>query len=419
MKKVLTFLLAVATALGVLSGCGGGSEDQGTVIKVWCEAIGSDAAIMEQFKSYFDSNNGMGYTLEYELKDSLSGDLRAAIQAGKVPDIVIWPRWETMTRNNLLQEIDALVERDNIDMTKYNSEAVRELRAGGKLYGIPTDLDAWGIWCNTDLTGTENLPRTWEELKALTAQLTTGSGVNKVVGLDTYNLRGQFYTFMLTAGATFVNDGNPPTVNIDIDNPSSKSYQDAYAVLTLFEELMNITGTPSGYEQNEYFISGKVAMKFGPSNYNKTLKLLTQEDMNLKFIGNPAKSSTEGSISGILGGYSLAIPRGANAEKSWKVIKWWLEKDNIGRYCSLYELLPADTTLWNEDFVTSNVFLNDLKQIIPNYKVRPLVKGYSNFETSVVFSAMDELRLKTKTKDEVLRYIKTQGDDTFVLENML
>ena len=178
-------------------------------------------------------------------------------------------------------------------------------------------------------------------------------------------------------------------------------------MLTLFEELMNITGTPADYEQNEYFMSGKVAMKFGPSNYNKTLKLLTQQEMNLMFIGNPAKSATEGSISGIVGGYSLAIPRGANIEKSWKVIKWWTEKENISKYCELYELLPADTTLWDEDFITSNVFLSDLKEIIPNYKVRPLVKGYSNFETTVAFSAMDELRLKTKTKEQVLQYIKT------------
>jgi multiple sugar transport system substrate-binding protein len=419
MKKILTLFLAAAMALSLFTACGGGTEDDGSVITVWCEAIGSDNSILQQFKSYFDENNGMGYTLEYEIKDSLSGDLRAAIQAGRVPDIVIWPRWETMTRNNLLQEIDSLVERDNINIEKYNSEAFKELRAGGKLYGIPTDLDAWGIWCNTDLTGTENLPKTWDELKTMTAQLTTGTGTDKIVGLDAYNLRGQFYTFMLTAGATFINDGNPPTVNIDISNPNSKSYQDAYAVLTLFEELMNITGTPADYEQNEYFMSGKVAMKFGPSNYNKTLKLLTQQEMNLMFIGNPAKSATEGSISGIVGGYSLAIPRGANIEKSWKVIKWWTEKENISKYCELYELLPADTTLWDEDFITSNVFLSDLKEIIPNYKVRPLVKGYSNFETTVAFSAMDELRLKTKTKEQVLQYIKTQGDDTFVLENML
>ena len=160
MKKILTLFLAAAMALSLFTACDGGTEDDGSVITVWCEAIGSDNSILQQFKSYFDENNGMGYTLEYEIKDSLSGDLRAAIQAGRVPDIVIWPRWETMTRNNLLQEIDSLVERDNINIEKYNSEAFKELRAGGKLYGIPTDLDAWGIWCNTDLTGTENLPKT-------------------------------------------------------------------------------------------------------------------------------------------------------------------------------------------------------------------------------------------------------------------
>jgi multiple sugar transport system substrate-binding protein len=403
----------------LFTACGGNTGNNDNTIVVWCEAIGSDAAVMDEFVDYFNKNNDMGYTMQYEMKESLSGDLRAAIQARKVPDIAIWPRWETMTRNNLLQSVDELIARDNINMGKYNSEAIKELEADGKLYGIPTDLDAWGIWCNTDLTGTDNLPRTWDELKNLTSQLTTGSGANKIVGLDTYNLRGQFYTFMLTAGADFINNGNPPTVNIDITNTNSKSYQDAYSVVNLFEELMNITGTPSGYEQNEYFISGKVAMKFGPSNYNKTLKLLTGQDMNLKFIGNPAKSASEGSISGILGGYSLAIPKQANTDVSWKVIKWWNQNENITKYCSLYDLLPADTTLWEEDFVTSNQFLNSLKEIIPNYKIRPLVKGYSNFETSVVFSAMDELRLKTKTKDQVLSYIKTQGDDTFVLENML
>lgn len=418
MKRIIVFMLAVVMALGLFSGCNGGKKN-GKEITVWCEAIGSEAAVMDEFIKYFNSNNDLGMTMKYEMKESLSGDLRVAIQSNTQPDIVIWPRWETVSKSNLLLDLTEKITTDSFDMSVFNSEARKELEIGGKTYGVATDLDAWGLWCNMDILGQAMLPTTWDELKNVTTQFTTGSGTNKIVGLDAYNLRGQFYTFMLTAGGTIANAGNPPTINIDLANKQSKSYKDAESVLTLFDQLHTITGVPTSYDQNEYFISDKVAMKFGPSNYNKTIELLTGQAKNLKFIGNPAMSGTVGSISGILGGYSLAIPKKANLNNSWEVIKWWMQKENLSKYCQLYELLPANSQLWNESFVTSNDVLNSMKAFVPDYKVRPVIKGYSNVEISVIFAAMDELRLKTKTVEQCVNYIKVQGDDAFVLENML
>ena len=56
-------------------------------------------------------------------------------------------------------------------------------------------------------------------------------------------------------------------------------------------------------------------MKFGPSNYASTVKTLLGKEMNLRFVGYPAFSETEGNSAGMLGGYSLA-PRTSHVGRS-------------------------------------------------------------------------------------------------------
>lgn len=429
MKKFVAMLCTLALAAGCalgLTACGGGSDENEIV--VWCEATGSDVDVMDAFCEYFNENNDMGYTMTYVMQESVSSSLSSASLGGAAPDLVIWPRWETVSRTNLLHDLtDKIAASDVISPEDYNEAARSELEIGGAVYGVPTDLDAWGLWCNMDLMEESQIPSTWDELKASTEALTSGSGSDIIVGLDAYNLRGQFYSFMLSAGAQLVDDsGIYPVININTSDTSSASYQDALSVMQLFIDLMEITGCPTDYHTDDMFIAGKVAMKFGPSNYAQTVEGLLGSEMNLTFVGYPAKSETEGAVTGMLGGYSLAVPAASDLDKGFEVMEWWLSDENLTKYCELYGLLPAKTSLQSASFVSESEVLTTMLEMLPDCDVRPVVKGYSNVETSVIFSTIDALREYVRTGSgsvtsaaAAIEQIKTRGDAQFQLEAIL
>lgn len=426
MKKLvscaLTAVLCVCLALG-FAGCG--SNNANTIV-VWCEATGSDKQVMDEFVKYFNDNNEFGYTMTYKMQDSVTASISTASMGGSAPDIAVWPRWETVSKNKLVHDLTQKIEESEaINLSDYNEAAQRELTVKGKTYGVSTDLDAWGLWCNMDLMTEEQIPATWAQLKESTRTLTSGEGTDKIVGLDAYNLRGQFYSFMLTLDNAQLVDtsGMFPTINIDVSDKNSKSYRDAENVMNLFIELMEITGCPTDYHTDDKFIEGKVAMKFGPSNYASTVKTLLGKEMNLRFVGYPAFSETEGDSAGMLGGYSLAVPKSKNLDKSFKVIEWWLKDENLSKYCELYGFLPAKTALQESEFVSQNSTLSTMKELLPTCDVRPIVKGYSNVEIAWIFATIDSLREyiregkgSIKDAETALKQIKKNGDEMFKLE---
>lgn len=429
MKKLMATITAVILCLAMSLGLTACGNRKGNTIVVWCEATGADKAAMDAFVQYFNDNNGLGYTMTYKMQDGVTASLASAAQGGSAPDLVLWPRWETVTKSNVVHDLTAKIEAsESINLQDYNEAAQRELTVNGKVYGVSTDLDAWGLWCNMDLMTEAQIPTTWDELKASTTALTTGSGNDMIVGLDAYNLRGQFYSFMLTLENSRLIDTSAaiPTVNINLSDKTSKSYKDAESVMNLFIDLMNITGCPTDYHTDDKFIEGKVAMKFGPSNYDKTVETLRGEKMNLKFVGYPAKSATEGQVAGMLGGYSLAIPKSKDIDKSFQVMEWWLSDANLQKYCELYNLLPAKNSLQDADFVSESQVLTAMKEMLPSCNVRPIAKGYSNVEVTWIFGTIDALREYIRTgsgsinnAETALKQIKEKGDAQFQLEMLL
>ncbi len=427
MKKILAVSMAAALCAGAVAGFTGCGAN-GNEIMVWCDAIASDKDTLDEFVSYFNANNGMGYTMKYKMQDSVTASLASASMGGAAPDLVIWPRWETISKTNLVHDLSGKIEEDGtIDLADYNEAACRELTVKNGVWGIPIDLDAWGLWCNMDLMSEDQIPATWDELKSSTRALTSGSGNDTIVGLDAYNLRGQFYSFTLTNGAKLVDTSSAvPKINIDVSDTNSESYQKAAEIMDLFIDLMKTTGCPTDYHTDDKFIEGKVAMKFGPSNYNATVEKLLGEEMNLRFVGYPAKSATEGAVSGMLGGYSLAVPKTKSLDKGFDVIKWWLKDENLQKYCELYNLLPAKTVLQDAAFVSENQILTTMKSMLPSCDVRPIAKGYSNVETTWIFSTIDSLREYIRTNNgtivdslTALTQIKQKGDSQFQLEALL
>ena len=139
MKKLvscaLTAVLCVCLALG-FAGCGANNAN---TIVVWCEATGSDKQVMDEFVKYFNDNNEFGYTMTYKMQDSVTASISTASMGGSAPDIAVWPRWETVSKNKLVHDLTQKIEEsDVINLSDYNEAAQRELTVKGKTYGVST-----------------------------------------------------------------------------------------------------------------------------------------------------------------------------------------------------------------------------------------------------------------------------------------
>ncbi len=99
---------------------------------------------------------------------------------------------------------------------------------------------------------------------------------------------------------------------------------------------------------------------------------------------------------------------------------------NLQKYCELYSLLPAKTSLQNAEFVQNSEILTTMKEMLPACDVRPIAKGYSNVETTWIFSTIDALREyirggsgTIKNAENALEQIKREGDSQFQLEAIM
>ena len=423
-KKLLVICLSMLMVLSVVAGCGnkGGSGDK--EILFWAESVGVNPEKFDEYVSYFNENNPYGYTMKTELKESLTGSLREARIAGIGPDVVSFPRWETATSYALVKDLTDLIAEDEIDIEDYHPEAVKELKVGDKLYGIPTDVDAWGIWVNQDMVDAYNtanpsskieLPLdTWAEWKEVAQKLTKKNGTQfETMGFNSEGFRGQMYTMMQTAGVNYVNtDVSPCTINLP--------EEEATAVLNFIYDMVFNAGVYAPHTSSTAnFYQGKVAMQFGSTGFKQEVDTYAgkSDAMNMTFMGNPARSATQGKVSGIIGGFSYAIPniKSVKVDKSWKAIKWMLSDDVMTKFCELNGVMPAKASLQTDELLSANPTFMTLRGLLPTYVTRPSVRGYSTMEVSVMFGEMDKLIAGTQDVKTTLSNMVKNGNQVFEL----
>lgn len=101
-----------------------------------------------------------------------------AVLAGAGPDLVLAPTWwlSDFVQLGVVQPLDMLVDAPTLE--GYWPAALDNLRAGGQLYGLPTNFELAGLFANTGLTGGAPPPGTTADLLAQAqAAPTQGAGL--------------------------------------------------------------------------------------------------------------------------------------------------------------------------------------------------------------------------------------------------
>ncbi len=109
----------------------------------------------------------------------------AAIAAGNPPDgMVIWDTPVSLgARGALLPIDDLMAASQHSQVEKWPAGLLASCQFGGATYGLPVASGLYGIWYNADLfaekgipADRDSLPKTWDELRALSKEFTVWDG---------------------------------------------------------------------------------------------------------------------------------------------------------------------------------------------------------------------------------------------------
>jgi len=194
--------------------------------------------------------------------------LQNAIEKGTGPDIFRFHNtWYPMLRNELSNAPPNIVSVETF-INNFYPIAEKNLVAGGKIYGIPLEVDSLALFYNEDIfqKAGYNPPTTWEELRRVANGLTVkdSDGRIKIAGAA-LGTAGNIDHFSDILGIMFLQNGTDMTkVASTIGSDGHNLGEDTLRFYTNFSVLDKVWDETLD-RSTVSFAGGKVAMYFGPS----------------------------------------------------------------------------------------------------------------------------------------------------------
>ncbi|WFR57070.1 ABC transporter substrate-binding protein [Anaerocolumna sp. AGMB13025] len=425
-KKVGVVLLAVILTAGSLTGCSGsksavddttangsetGNKGNGKAeeITMWGSWSGDQVGQLEnQLKTYNESQNK--YHVTYAVQDGMEQKLLTAIVSNQAPDVVLWDRFNTSVYapKGAFTQLDDMVTKDGVDLTKFYEPAVDELTYDNKLYGIPLTVDTRILFYNKKMFQEAGVDPAsiidWESLRQAAIKLTKRDG-NKLVQAG-FSLKdvGLFNNWIQQAGGKMIDDSV---------NPAKTAFnsQSGLEVLKYWNQLLNEDKVYDlGFEDGfggDGFKAGKVAITF---NGPWTLQSYKEAGIDFGVIGQPAGPS--GGKSAMMGGFGLIIPNKAkNPEGAWDFIKWWTTQPANGvEFAKISGNLPANKDAAADPYFMEDEVLKVFSDTMLYASIRSKVPGYSDVEGLALIPQLQKYVAGETSAEEALKNAQSQGD---------
>ncbi|WMJ86388.1 ABC transporter substrate-binding protein [Anaerocolumna sp. MB42-C2] len=430
-KKAGAVLLTAALVMGSLTGCAGSgnkandtsastaetgnknADNSGngkvTEITMWGSWSGDQVGQLEnQLKTYNESQNK--YHVTYSVQDGMEQKLLTAIVSNQAPDVVLWDRFNTSVYapKGAFTQLDDMVAKDSVDLTKFYAPAVDELTFDSKLYGIPLTVDTRVIFYNKTMfkeAGVDPASITdWESLRQAAIKLTKRDGDKLVQAGFSLKDVGLFNNWIGQAGGKMIDDSATPA-------KTAFNSQAGLDVLKYWDQLLNDDKVYElGFEDafgGDGFKAGKVAITF---NGPWTLQSYKDAGIDFGVIGQPVGPT--GAKSAMMGGFGLIIPNKAvNVDGAWDFIKWWTTQPANGvEFAKISGNLPA-----NKDAAADPYFMNDeiLKVFSDTMQyagIRSKVPGYSDVEGLALIPQLQKYVAGEISAEDALKNAQAQGD---------
>ncbi|QGQ95618.1 ABC transporter substrate-binding protein [Paenibacillus psychroresistens] len=346
----------------------------------------------------------------YVLQEDMVTKFLTAASSGGSPDIMFWDRWRTSlyASKNVIHPIDEYMKKDNINAADFYDEALKEMTAGGKLYGLPLTVDARALFYNKKMFADKGItpPTNWPELQEAAKKLTVWDGKKLVVSGLSMQDTGLFNMWLQQAGGTMLTDDLTKT---NFNNEKGKQVLDFWDQLINKDKVYKV-GFESGLgEGTDAFATGKVAMLYtGPWNISTYKKF--GKDLDFGIV--PAPAGPNGDKGSVMGGFSLVIPEGSkNKEAAWEFEKWWLaQPENALLYAKTSMNLPGNKNAIQDPFFKDDPFWKPILDSLEFAKIRPQHPGYSVMEGDGLQANLDLFLQGKQDAATTLKKAQEQGD---------
>lgn len=431
MKKLLSAGICLALLAGTLVGCGdkkipedtgsaaaeiqdSGSEDDsagsepvqsGEEVIFWGYWDGDVEAQINEVVTAF--NESEGANVKYVCQPDMMNAFQAAAIAGDVPDVMLWDATEVRryARMGQLLAMDDYLAAAGIPKEDFNDESIRELTVDDSLYGLPMNIDIWGVYVNMDIlrqAGIEKAPATWDEIKEAAIASMNVEGVQ--VGLNMKMAPNLFNSFLTAnAGQPLSDDGL--TVNLD---------DKALQVLEYFMELVD-----NGVYSTQYaaaggadgFLTGEEAMVLWPTSMLRSYKTYGEE-IDFTFVPIPQGRAEGAQAGGIQTSWSLVVPAQAkHAQTAQAFVDFALHKEeNSLKWCDIVGGLSALKSVQNDDRFAKDKYLMNVLADLDNHRIRSDVPGFINLEATCYMPEIEKMLEGSQSPEETLAVMKQEGD---------
>jgi ABC-type sugar transport systems, permease components len=354
--RCFTLLLLLPILLLVLAGCADERLPPGKVkLVVWGLAYGEETKGLEARVKEFEKRhpNIVVSILSMGAGTMNPQKLMTAIVGNVPPDVIQQDRFtigDWASRETFLP-LDKYIKRDRnnpdgVRSEDYYKACWEEATYRGSVFAIPYGTDDRALFYNRTLFRQAGLepdkpPRTWEELKtaakALTKPTADGTSYDRIGFIPNYG-NSWLYLYAWQNGGEFMSpDGH--TCIMDA-KPNVEALQYMVDVYDLLGGYPRVNAFQAGFQTNDLdpFLTGKVAMKidgnwvlnniarYGPDidfavapapvPQERLDELEGRKPLDPRFRGQPKYITWAG-------GFSLAIPRGAqHPDEAWEFVKW-------------------------------------------------------------------------------------------------
>lgn len=384
-KRIISTLLCLTMAAGLMSGCGGKNAGAGTDTQV--SGASEDMAsgtgetkgnrkpvvIWDYFETDAQKNmmqdmiNGFNESQEqYEASHvyvpfaDYEKQLTLGMASGELPDLVILDGCGMASFIEM--ELFGDVSDANIKWEEYMEGPMASTMADGKHYGIPFATNCTALFYNKDMFDAANIAypdenTTWEDFremaKALTKDGVTGFG-NAATGTDEGTF--QCLQWLYTAGGDYRN------IKSGVD--AYNLMQEMVAEGSWSKDCVNWTQS----DANNNFVAGNLAMQQnGPWQIPGIEK--DAPDLNYGVTVLPKRSADSGQATSILGGENMGAVKQDNMDGAIAFMEYYDQTEVMVQCMKQYGSFPPKTeaaqdSYWTDDPI-QKAFILQLETSIP------------------------------------------------------
>jgi len=453
LRKTVSFVMALAVLLALLSGCGG-AKKEGQL-----EALGKDEEVkikvMFWDSNYFFQEYGNMFATQFpnveievvnmqsvynsDSTESMEKRFDDFIEANK-PDVLLLQgsEYERYAQNGKLFPLEAVIEQDKFDLEGIHPAILKLLReqGGGKLYGLAPDFSSAALFYNIDLfnkNGVE-LPRdsmSWEEVFELAKRFPTdGDKDNRIYGLtmDNYMTVDNLIQTIGSGQDLRILSSDATALNVETDS-WKKVFQTTIdaaksgAMYIPTKEDQNIAFTSmEDYYKKNLFIMGRSAMSFKYSyevqqiiDAKDQLKNVTPVNWGIVTAPVDPNNRTQSSYFG-LGNIFAVNANSGSPRAAWEFVKY-INSDAFAK-------LKSKSSYGNLMSRTKHNPDKDGRSMEPFYKLEPKANTNSEYTkaptkffgafSALVKQEVDDVLADKKSVEEALQTIQQKGEEELV-----